>query len=1015
MRLPAHRPFVRTLWLARCFVLACFALITCLSLSVLAGWAFDWPILLDWGAGQTTTKAMTALGMLLTGFAMLFSAASRWRAYRPWRRGLGLVAGILAFGVLVLGGGILLAQVNATFRMPAEAGFWGLVPTRGTGLCFLLFGLVLLSARSSLLLKIFSACLALAFTLAWLALLSLVYGDRPTEPNRIFGQISLPSVVGTLTLCAGLVMLRPREGLVRILMAQNHAGKLVRQLLPLALFLTSFFGLLRIWAQHHWGFSTEFGAAVYSTLIAVIMVFVILIHAQSVVRFERQKARSDKRIAKNLAERERRFRGIFNSTFQFIGLTSPEGVLLETNQSSLDAAGTVAAQEVGRPFWQCSWWRHSEAAQERLKDGITRAAAGEAVRFQTDYLAADGTCRPVDFSLSPVLNEEGRVAYLVPEARDISEHRMTTEKLEGSSQRLLLATQAAGIGIWDWNIVTNHLVWDDLMHQIYQTSAIEPWQGYEIWESRLHPDDRAGTLQALQETLEGKRDFNIVFRIIWPDESVHYIQTNAILQRAPDGTPLRMLGTNADITKQVMSEAGLLESEERFRHAFEYSAIGFALLEPDGTWMTMNRALCEIVGYTEEELLGRTFQDITHPDDLEADMENVNRLIRGEITHYQMEKRYIRKDGSVVWIVLTASLVKEADGSPAYFISQVEDITQRHEAERVLNYQQKQLRMLIEHTPAAVAMFDHDMCYVAASRRWREDYHLQSQPLLGRSHYEVFPEIGEDWKEIHRQALAGAVVSKDEDRFIRADGQEEWLRWEVRPWMEVDGEIGGVVMFTEVITERKQAAENIRASLEEKEVLLREIHHRVKNNMQIISSLLQLQTSALHDPADVAIFQDCQARIHAMAMVHDRLYRSGNLSTINFGDHLRELASLMARGQAARMSHILMDVQCDDVELDLDKAIPLGLIATELITNAFKHAFKDREEGRITILLQKSEDKHMILRISDDGHGIPVNDDPISARTLGLRLVRSLSYQMRAQIFFPQQTAGCCVEINFNV
>jgi PAS domain S-box-containing protein len=249
-------------------------------------------------------------------------------------------------------------------------------------------------------------------------------------------------------------------------------------------------------------------------------------------------------------------------------------------------------------------------------------------------------------------------------------------------------------------------------------------------------------------------------------------------------------------------EAGLHESEERFRHAFEYSAIGLALLEPDGTWMAVNKAVCDIVGYSEKELLKLTFQDITHPEDLSKDLDNVERLIRGEVTHYQMEKRYIHRDGRVVWILLTASLVRERDGSPAYFISQIEDITQRHEAEQVLKHQQEQLRLLIEHTPAAVAMFDMEMCYVAASRRWVEDYHLDSTILVGRCHYDVFPEISGEWRAIHLRCLAGSVESREEDMFIRHDGREEWLRWEVRPWFQVNGEIGGVVMFTEVITTR---------------------------------------------------------------------------------------------------------------------------------------------------------------------------------------------------------------------
>ncbi|GAA5146624.1 hypothetical protein GCM10023213_40030 [Prosthecobacter algae] len=863
--------------------------------------------------------------------------------------------------------------------------------------------------------KIFSLFSGLGAAIGWLALVSLLYGSDPQRPNLIFGIVSLPASLALLILSMGLALLRPHEGVVRILMSRSPAGKLVRQLLPLALLVTFVFGLVRLWAQARWSLTTEFGAAFYCTMTMAILILVILRHAQTVQHSDRLRAMAKRRATRSLEERERRFRGIFNNTSQFIGMLTPDGVLTEANRSSLEATGLTAQDVIGKHFWEVSWWRQDEREQARIRESIAKAAAGEAVYYQTVYRSSTGEWRPVDFSLSPVFDEAGKVIFLVPEGRDATDHHRATGKLENISQRLVLATQASGIGIWDWDVVTNKLVWDETMFRIYQVSCPEGGPSYQIWENCMHQDDREGAVAALQLALGGGADFSTVFRIVWPDGSIHYIQTKAIVQKDGEGRPVRMLGTNADITKQVMAEARLQESEERFRHAFEYSAIGFALLDQDGGWMAVNRALCEIVGYTEGELAGQRFHDITHPEDLEKDLENVTRLIRGEITHYQMEKRYIRKGGHIVWVLLTASLVKEDDGSPAYFISQVEDITQRHEADLVLKHQQGQLRKFIEHTPAAVAMFDLKMNYVAASQRWLEDYHLQAQPLLGRSHYEVFPEIGPEWKAIHQRCLEGAVESRDEDMFIRQDGQTEWLRWEVRPWLEAGGEIGGIVMFTEVITERKNAAEKIRTSLEEKEVLLREIHHRVKNNMQIISSLLQLQTSSLHDPADVAIFKDCQTRIHAMAMVHDRLYRSGNLSTINFGAHLCEVANLMACGQASSMTHIRLETQCDDVELDLDKAIPLGLIATELITNAFKHAFKGREMGCIRISLRRTGGKQMQLQVEDDGNGLPPGSDPVSSRTLGLRLVRSLSHQLRARILFPPTSGGCCVEITFDV
>lgn len=1010
------RPSSRTrlFRLSRQVVWGCFGFTVVNCLVVLTGVILDMPLMRSWVPEWPMMKAATAVAMLMTVTALLAASASRWPEMSRWRQVLERTAEVLSLGILLFGGLVLLTRAHLLDWPAPPDSFWEL-PTPAAGMSVSLHGLALLTARHPRVLRVYGMCTVLALSVAWLALVNLLYGADTQVPNILFGNVSLPSAIGMLVLCSGLAMLRPQAGVIRVLAENSPTGALLRRLLPLAVGLTFGFGLLRLRAQQLFGFTTEFGAAFYATVATGTLVAVILHHARTTSRMERRRTMLESRIMKNLAERERLFRGIFNSTFQFIGLTTRDGVILEVNQSSLDATGSKADEVVGKKLWQCPWWAYSQDIQERIRIGVQQAATGGAVRFETEYMGIGGDVRLVDFSLNPVLGAEGQVAYIVPEGRDITDDRLLSQKLESTSQRLKLATQTAELGIWDWNIETHELVWDEMMHHIYRVPSEGTLVSYDLWARHVHEEDLTRIRAAQETALADGGEYSELFRIRWPDGSVRHIQSRAVVQRDTTGKPVRMLGTHADITKQVLRKAALLESEERFRHAFEYSAIGFALLAPDGTWLKVNRALCSIVGYTEEELLGRTFQDITHPDDLELDLEHVKRLKAGEVTHFQMEKRYLQKDGGVVWVMLTASLVRETDGTPAYFISQVEDITQRHEAERVLNYQQKQLRMLIEHTPAAVAMFDMDMRYVAASRRWKEDYNLQDQTLLGRSHYDVFPEIEADWKAIHQRALAGSVENRDEDMFVRTDGQQEWLRWEVRPWMEVDGQIGGVVMFTEVITERKQAAEKIRASLEEKEVLLREIHHRVKNNMQIISSLLQLQISALHDPADEAIFKDCQARIHAMSMVHDRLYRSGNLSTINFGEHLRELAQLTVRGQADRMGHIRLETECEDVDLDLDKAIPLGLIATELITNAFKHAFNGREEGRIIIQLKVCEGKRMRLLVSDDGVGLSAEISPGNARTLGLRLVRSLSRQMRAQTLFHPVDTGCCVEVAFDV
>uniref|UniRef100_UPI0011213539 PAS domain S-box protein n=1 Tax=Nitrospira cf. moscoviensis SBR1015 TaxID=96242 RepID=UPI0011213539 len=277
------------------------------------------------------------------------------------------------------------------------------------------------------------------------------------------------------------------------------------------------------------------------------------------------------------------------------------------------------------------------------------------------------------------------------------------------------------------------------------------------------------------------------------------------------------------------TEEALCASEECFSKAFNEAAIGMSLVAPDGRWLQVNQSLCDIVGYTEEELLATTFQAITHPDDLEADQARVQQMLAGDIRTYQMEKRYLHKQGRIIWIVLSVSLVRHSDGTPRYFISQIQDVTERKQAEEGLTRSHDLLKSFVEHTPAAVAMLDKDLRYVAVSRRWSQDYRLSNQDLIGRHHYDVFPEIrsNEEWRAIHQRCLSGVVERREEDPFVRADGSKDWLRWEVRPWREATGDIGGLIMFTEVITERKQAEE-----------VLEQLIHRYKDLVDSINGIV---------------------------------------------------------------------------------------------------------------------------------------------------------------------------------
>jgi diguanylate cyclase (GGDEF)-like protein/PAS domain S-box-containing protein len=243
-------------------------------------------------------------------------------------------------------------------------------------------------------------------------------------------------------------------------------------------------------------------------------------------------------------------------------------------------------------------------------------------------------------------------------------------------QLIALAEGGAEIATWEWDPATDELRWTSGRAEMYSRPASEIRSSRD-WEAIIHPDDRARVRSSVEAALEDGTGFRERFRVAGKSGTTRWILGYGKVLRSP-GQPLKVAGVNVDVSDWVEA---LVASEARFTATFEQAAVGIAHVSPDGTWLNVNHRCLEIVGYSKAELLQLTFADITHPDDLEADWALVRDLLEGTRMTYSMEKRYIRKDKRLIWVNLTVSLVRTPDGAPDYFISVVEDITNRKRIE----------------------------------------------------------------------------------------------------------------------------------------------------------------------------------------------------------------------------------------------------------------------------------------------------------------------------------------------
>jgi PAS domain S-box-containing protein len=446
-------------------------------------------------------------------------------------------------------------------------------------------------------------------------------------------------------------------------------------------------------------------------------------------------------------------------------------------------------------------------------------------------------------------------------------------------------------------------------------------------------------------------------------------------------------------------EKELRESEERFRLITENSNDFISLLDENDRYIFTNRAFTRMLGYEENDIVGKvTPFDICHPEDRE--------LLKQSGISSVLELRYRRKDGGYVWVESSSLKVVYHGKQVTIRISRNINERKRIENERERLYSQleeQRIRIdnLVANIPGVVweAYGEPDAAYQRID--FVSNY---AEKMLGYSIDEwlntpnfwlkiVHPDDREASAKYARQSYDEKKESINRFRWIAKDGSVLWIESYSTSICDGDGKVIGMRGVSMNITEQMKFEQQLSSSLKEKEILLKEIHHRVKNNMQVISSLLSLQAKTIPDKKTQEVFDESRNRIRSMALIHEKLYQSKDLFRIDFRNYVVDLLNNLMISYGFRAKNIEARVNVEDIVFDINIAITLGLIINELASNSYKHAFRDRRDGCIEVSIMKKE-MNLILIVKDNGSGIPEGADLKKSESLGLQLVDTLIEQL---------------------
>ncbi len=646
---------------------------------------------------------------------------------------------------------------------------------------------------------------------------------------------------------------------------------------------------------------------------------------------------------------------------------------------------------------------------ENINDTIN---TGEVREIEFKFPSIHGS-RCFHSHIIPEYNAKHKIETLLIVNRDITKHKKAEIALRESEKRfrMLINNSTDLIRILDGE---KRIIFDSPSSK----RILGYSEGYFIGKSPLefiHPEDVKRVKKDLQEVYEN-RNLGVPTEFRIKRANGEYIPVESISQNLTDVPGINgIVVTTHPIIERKKAE-NILQFQANILNDVRDCVIVHDL---QGKIIYWNKGAESIYGYLEEEMIGRNIKTLYLNMDQNQFTLDLEELMKTGEYNGEWEGR--RKDSSIVCVDIRETIMHDVNGKIIGIIGVSKDISERKKAEKQIKRSEAYYRTIFENTGTATIIVEEDTTISLVNAEFEKLCGYSKERIEGKKTWKefVYDPYMEKMEEYHniRRINPNLAPRNYEFELIDRYGNIKDIFTTVAM---ISGTHKSLISLLD-ITDNKRAENKIKESLKEKEVLIKEIHHRVKNNLQIISSLLNLQTRYVEGEETINILKESQNRVKTMAMVHEKLYQSTNLKNINFKDYIENLVSGLFYSYGVKKGIIEPQVHVDDLKMDIDTAIPCGLIINELVTNSIKHAFPDQTneihspENRkwiIKVELKRLKGK-LELIVADNGIGLPEDIDMGNIETLGLKMVNILVNQLNGTLKLDK-TDGTEFKIIFN-